>query len=55
MSPGTHRDSVTATKDSKVLTVDLPSEASTVRPGVYYVVVEMGKTRVVRKWIKIDP
>jgi len=45
----------TATKLTKELTADLPSETSTVRPGVYYVIVEMGKTRVVRKWIKIDP
>ncbi|MEJ1240181.1 M43 family zinc metalloprotease [Chryseolinea sp. T2] len=46
---------LTATKDFPSLAIDLPSEASAARSGVYYVVVEMGKTRVVRKWIKIDP
>lgn len=47
--------SVAAMKNNQVISLDLPAEALTARPGVYYVVVEMDKTRVVRKWIKTDP
>lgn len=45
---------MTLKKDARTLTVDLPVESADARAGVYYVTVNMGNTRVVKKWVKVD-
>jgi hypothetical protein len=45
---------MTLRKDGQTLTVDLSNEAVNARAGVYYVIINMGKNRVVKKWVKVD-
>lgn len=45
---------VVGRKEEASLNMPLPADASAVHSGVYYVIVNMGGTRVVRKWIRID-
>ncbi len=44
---------IAATKDSRVISLSLLVDRSTLNPGVYFVNVKLGKMSVVRKWIKI--
>lgn len=50
----TFGDAIIARKDVATFNVQLPAEASSVRSGVYYVIVQMGSTRVVKKWVRVD-
>jgi hypothetical protein len=45
---------MTLRKDGQTLTVDLSNAAVNARAGVYYVIINMGKNRVVKKWVKVD-
>ncbi len=45
-------DPLSLQKSTQSLQVTLPYEAGNARPGLYYVTVVLGKTRITKKWVK---